>query len=205
VADDTPQYVIFVGEGGEGEMHVAPLANGDADYFRRGIVANLRPLSDDEYANGPAVFLHTLAKSSYVLYQNSVYWCTEWEPGLIVVRFSPDGPMAWVALRSPVPNFGGREPLPEDLGDYDEDANPQYNLIFTPWDALFDDERRADDGFARADAQTVGVYESAFTRVSAIGEQLRMRYSDEAGLAQWAVQCKQNLTRWASTGIRVSL
>lgn len=198
MADDTPRYVIFVGEGEESEMHAAPLEPDVADYFLRGIRPNLRPLSDDEYANGPAVFLHTLAKSSYVLYQNSVYWCTEWEPGLIVVRLSPDGPMAWAALRSPVPNFGGREPLPEDLlHDYDEDANPQYNLIFTPWDALFDEERRAD-------AQTASVYEAAFNHVSALGEQQRSRYSDAAH-AQWVEQCKQNLAQWAGEGIRVSI
>lgn len=205
MAADTPRYVIFVDEGEESVMYAAPLEHNDAGYFLRGIVANLRPLSDDEYANGPAVILHTFARSSYVLYQSSVYWCVEWQPGLIVVRLSPDGPMAWTALRSPVPNFGGREPMPEDLGDYDEDANPQYNLVFGPWDAQSDEDLRAYHGFARVDAQTTSTYEAAFAHVNALGEQLRSRYSDEADLTRWAEQCKQNLAQWAGDGIRVSI
>ena len=54
----------------------------------------------------PAAILHTFARYSYIIYRNNVYWCAEWEPGLIVVRFSPDGSLAWTALRSPIPNFG---------------------------------------------------------------------------------------------------
>src|SRR5437773_6819026 len=104
-------YVIFV-EKTEREtvMFTGPLDSGDRHYFENGIFPALRPLSDDEYMNGPAVILHTLARFSYILYNNDVYWCAEWDPGLIVVRFSPGGAMAWSAFRSPIPNFGGREP-----------------------------------------------------------------------------------------------
>src|SRR5690242_6792961 len=101
------QYVIFVyTENGEGVPHTAPVPDSDAEYLRRAALT-MRPLSDEEYSNGPLCILHTLAKYSYVLDGSDVYWCVEWEPGLIAVRFSPDGAMQWTALRSPVPDFGG--------------------------------------------------------------------------------------------------
>jgi len=102
------------------------------------------------------VILKTAARYSYVLDGCDLYWCIEWDPGLVVVRMSPGKELEWVALRSPIPNFGGREPLPED-GDpdeYDEDAeNPQYNLVFRPWDAQFDEEYREMRSFAPADEE----------------------------------------------------
>src|SRR4051812_27723301 len=94
------QYVIFVDQGEEeGVMLTAPLEGGDRDYLVNGIVPTMRPLSDEDYLQGPAAILHTLAKYSYILFRGDVYWCVEWEPGLLVVRFSPDGTMAWSALR----------------------------------------------------------------------------------------------------------
>src|SRR5262245_61781520 len=134
------QYVNFVYEGDDDPtLHTGPVPENDAAYLRRA-AAHLRTLSDEDYMTGPACILHTLAKYSYVLDDQDLYWCVEWPPGLLVVRMAPGKGLEWVALRSPVPNFGGREPLPEDgdPGEYDEDNNPQYNLIFTPWDAQYD-------------------------------------------------------------------
>lgn len=113
------RYVIFMNE----VMLTAPLEDGDLRYLTTHIIPNLRPLSSDEYIHGPAVLLYTVARYSYVLYQSDVYWCAEWEPGLIVVRFTPDGPMAWAALRSPIPNFGGRAADPKDLRHHHEGAD----------------------------------------------------------------------------------
>src|SRR5262245_30598026 len=111
MSKETPRYVIFVDEGGEEEtMMVAPVAKADREYFLKAIVGTVRPLSEHEYENGIALILHTLARSSYILYKDEIYWCIEWQPGLIAVRFSPTGLLAWTALRSPVPNFGGRTP-----------------------------------------------------------------------------------------------
>ncbi len=107
------EFVIFVNE----VMMTAALEKGDFNYLRNGILPHLSPLSDKEYVQGPAVILSTLARCSYILWGKDVYWCADWEPGLIVVRFSPDSGMAWAALRSPKPNFGGRKPMAQDLHD----------------------------------------------------------------------------------------
>src|SRR5947209_5162586 len=145
------RYVIFV----DGVMLAAPLDDGDYQYFADHIMPSLRPLSDEQYMEGPAVILHTFARYSYILYRDDVYWCAEWEPGLVVVRLSPDGRLAWTAMWSPVPNFGGREPAAEDVRDYDEDAeNRQYNLVFTAWDAQFDAADREWRSFRPAEAGT---------------------------------------------------
>ena len=75
-------------------MLCAPVASDDAAYLFERVAPTLRGLSDDEYANGLALILHTFARWSYILRDNDVFWCSEWEPGLTVVRFSPDGTMA---------------------------------------------------------------------------------------------------------------
>ena len=127
----TMQYVNFVYEDSdEPTLHSGPVSDSDAAYLRQA-ATHLKPLSDKEYITGPAVILHTMAKYSYVLDSNELYWCIEWDPGLLIVKMVPDKKMEWVALRSPVPNFGGREPLPEDgdPDDYDCDDNPQYWLL----------------------------------------------------------------------------
>jgi hypothetical protein len=202
--DNVPRYVIFVEDDGDGVMQTAPLAPGDADYFLGGILPALNPLSDDEYMNGPAALLHTLAKSSYVLHATSVYWCVEWSPGLVVVRFSPDGTMAWAAFRSPNPRFGGREPLEIDLRDYDEDdTNHQYNLVFDAWDSQFEDDMRQFHGFEPAAAKTVEVYEAAFRHANALGERLQTQYPNGPKFDRWLSQCKLNISQQAGEGIRL--
>ena len=134
-------------------MHTAPVADDDAAYLSR-IVAELRQLSDDEYTDGPAVLLSAFARHSYVLDGAEVYWCVEWDPGLIVVRFSARDELSWAAIRSPVPNFGGRAADDDECEEYDEDAaNPQYNLVFIPWDAQFDAQLRQWDLFVPADTE----------------------------------------------------
>src|SRR5262245_54611119 len=119
------QYVNFVFEDSDDPtLHMGPVPDSDATYLRRA-AAHLNPLSDEQYMTGPAVILHTLAKYSYVLDGNELFWCIEWDPGLIIVKMVPNAEMEWVALSSPIPNFGGREPLPEDgdPDDYDGDDN----------------------------------------------------------------------------------
>jgi hypothetical protein len=86
-----PQYVIFVDDEGEkGAMFMAPLEPGDRDYFKN-VLRKMRPLSDHEYMNGLDAIRHTLARYSYILWEECVFWCVEWDSGLIVIRFSPDG------------------------------------------------------------------------------------------------------------------
>ena len=196
-------YINFVYEGDDDpKLYTGPVPENDAAYLRE--AANyFRPLSDVDYMSGPACILHTLAKFSYVLDDQDLYWCVEWPPGLLVFRMSPEKELQWVALRSPVPNFGGRVPLPED-GDPDEyhfGDNPQYRLIFTPWDAQYDTDDRELGEFVPADTQVKSRFENALSRVNALGEIMQSRYADDR--KDWLDRCKQNLEMWCGEGIRI--
>jgi len=197
------QYVNFVFEDGdESTLYTGPVGDGDVAYLRKA-ATHFKPLSEEEYMTGPAVILHTMAKSSYVLDGRDLYWCIEWDPGLLVVRMSAGQEMQWVALRSPVPNFGGREPLPEDgdPDDYDGDDNPQYNLIFTPWDAQFDEQHREWGAFVPAGDQVQARFENALARVNALGDVMQARFADDRD--GWLERCKQNLEQWCGEGVRL--
>ncbi len=197
------QYLNFVSEAdGTQTLYAGPVSNKDAAYLLQ-IAPYLRPLEDEAYMMGPAVVLHTFAKYSYVLDGNDVYWCIEWDPGLLVVKFSPEHDLAWVSLRSPVPNFGGRTPLPED-GDpdeYEDEDNPQYNLIFIPWDAQFDQTDREWRSFLPADTELQARFERALSHANALATVMESRYS--ADREQWIQRCKQNLKLWSGNGIRL--
>jgi hypothetical protein len=198
------QYVIFVyGDGDKSTLHTGPVSDFDAAYLRKA-ATHLKPLSDEQYLTGPAVILQTAARFSYVLDGRDLYWCIEWDPGLVVVRMSPDQALQWVALRSPVPNFGGRDPLPED-GDpdeYDEDEeNPQYNLVFRPWDAQIDEEYRERRSFVPANEEVQTQFENALARVNVLGDVIESRIgADREG---WSERCKQNLEQWCGEGVRL--
>jgi hypothetical protein len=201
--EPTLQYVNFVYDDGEDPtLFTGPVPDSDAAYLRQALNF-LKPLSDDDYLNGPAVVLQTVAKHSYLLDGDVVYWCIEWEPGLIVVKMAPDAEIQWTALRSPVPNFGGREPLPED-GDPDEyepDNDPQYNLIFTSWDAQFDEEEREWGSFVPADADVQTRFHNALARANAMAGDVETRIADDCD--GWTQSCKQNLENWCGEGIRL--
>lgn len=194
------QYVNFVYDDGDTpELHSGPVDEDDAAYLRR-VAAELKPLSEDEYVNGPAAILSTLAKSSYVLDGTTLYWCAEWEPGFVVVSFVPGGQMSWVAVRSPVPGFGGREETDADWDAYDEDAeNPQYNLIFPPWDAQFDADDRESGGFVPADDDVRSRFEAALARANELTTIVEERAKDEG----WSERCQQNLATWCGEGLRL--
>jgi hypothetical protein len=197
------QYVNFVfDDGEEPTLYTGPVSDSDAAYLQRA-VRHLKPLSDEDYLNGPAVILQTMAKYSYVLDGDDLYWCVEWDPGLIVVKMGVDTEMQWVALRSPVPDFGGRTPLPED-GDpeeYDPDDNPQYNLIFTPWDAQFDPDEREEGSFAPAELEVRTRFQNALARANALGSVIEDRLANDGDA--WMRLCKQNLEAWCGDGVRL--
>lgn len=195
------EYIIFFDD----EMLATELEDGDAKYFRE-ILPHLKPLSDEEYMNGVAVILQTGAAYSYVLYENNVYWCVEWAPGLVVVRFSPDGKIAACALRSPVPDFDGRTPNAEDATDYDDTVdNPQYNLVYRAWDALFDDEWREANGFKKTDDKTKAAYEASLRHVFDLGEKVATAYQTEEAFNEWRNKCKEAIDNWSGDGIRLSV
>lgn len=197
------QYVNFVCRDSDDPiLHTAPVPESDAAYLRRAF-AHLKPLSDEEYMNGPAAILRTMAKYSYVLDGDELYWCTEWNPGLLVLKLAPNTEMEWVALRSPVPNFGGREPLPEDgdSGDYDCDDNPQYNLIFTSWDAQYDQQDREWGSFVPADDEVQKRFENALAHVNSLGSVIESRLAGDGD--RWFQLCNANLEKWAGEGVRL--
>lgn len=198
------QYINFVfGTDGESVMHTAPVPADDAAFLDRAI-STLRPLSEEDYTNGLAAVLKTGAHFSYVLWNENVYWCIEWDPGFIVVQFTPKGDMAWTAIRSPVPGFGGREATDAEWDEYDEDApNPQYNLIFDPFDAQYDSQKCARKSFIPADAEIQDRFNCAIGRANELSELLESRFATEQEEDAWFEQCEQNLEEWCGEGIRL--
>ncbi|MCA9036367.1 MAG: hypothetical protein KDA91_14630 [Planctomycetaceae bacterium] len=198
------QYVIVLHDNSDDtpELHCGPVPNGDADYLRLAL-KNLTPLSDEHYVNGPAAILRTMANHSYVLDGSQLYWCIEWEPGLLIISMAPDGELKWVALRSPVPDFGGREPLPEDgdPDDYDDGDNPQYNLIFTPLDAQYDADERESGSFVPATEDFQNRFHAALAHVKSLGETIEQRHATD--LEAWIGICQKNLRDWCGEGIRL--
>ena len=135
------KYIIFSEEGEKPFMRSHSLRSSSETYLRETVLPVVRPISDEEYLDGPAKILSTFAPYSYVLDDEVVYWCAEWGTGLVVVRFAPDKSLAQAELRSPNPEFGGRVATDEEIENFDEDAeNHQYKLVFDAWDAQFDDE-----------------------------------------------------------------
>ena len=192
-------YLIWVLSDDEERLYVGPVPPKSAAFLQRA-TGSLQPLSDEDYLNGPDVFLATAARSSYVLHGEDVYWCVEWQPGLIVVRFTPGGRMEWVALRSPIPDFGGREADPAEVEAFDEDAwNPHYDLVFDAWDAQFDAQNREWGSFTPARPEVAAKYEAALEHVSQLTEN---RSTTDP---EWFDRCKANLTRWAGEGVVLPL
>ena len=186
------RYVIFADhEGIEGQLFSTPVGCLEAAFLREAILPKMRLLSDEEYVNGPAAILHTAARFSYVLDGRDVYWCVEWDPGLLVIRFSPDGGIAWAAARSPNPEFGGRSASDEELEAYDEDApNPQYNLVFDAWDAQFEDEER--ENWHPAESAERAAFEAASAHVNALHAELDERNKDKGVRDRWLERCERS-------------
>lgn len=181
-------------------IYSTPVPSEDEAYLER-VCTTLTPLSDEDYLNGPAAILQTGARYSYILAEENILWCIEWSPGLIVLRFSPNDRFKWTAIRSPVPEFGGREALPSDIDNYDEDAhNPQYNLIFDPWDAQFDKEVRDWKKFQVSDNETCNKFQAALSRVNKLQQWVEHLQNDPS----WVERCKSNLTSWTGEGIRLN-
>ncbi len=125
------------------------------------------------------------------------------DPGLLIVKVSHEHEPQWVALRSPIPNFGGREPLPEDGNpeDFEDVDNPQYNVVFTPWDAQFDEMDREDYGFCIADPDVKKSFEGLISRLTSYGQSVPS--VGQPGYDIWRQSCLDNLTAWCGTGIRL--
>jgi hypothetical protein len=191
-------YIIFIEhEGEENVMFAGDVGDDDADYLRETVVPKLQPLSDEAYMEGPAAILQSMAKYSYVLDDDAVFWCCEWDPGFLVLRFSPEGTMQWASFRSPNPGFGGREATEEEMAAWEEmedEENPQYNLVFDAWDAQFDERDREYRKFQPAPAATIERFEAAIAQVNKLGEMLQALYeNDEPACKAWFERCKQSV------------
>ena len=166
------KYIIFGDEdadpvaSGEPVLWSRTVPTGEETYLRESVIPLMLPLSEEGYRSGPARILNTAAHFSYVLDGSVVHWCIEWEPGLVVIRFAPDCLLAWARIRSPNPQFGGREATDAELENYDEDNEEQdcqYRLIFDAWDAQFDPNARKD--WAVADDDTKHRFDAALAPV----------------------------------------
>jgi hypothetical protein len=189
------KYVLSV----DSVFYECPVERSEEEYLQAAY-SHLVDLSDDDYMSGLAAVLHTGAHYSYVLDSEDVLWLIEWEPGLIVVKLSPNGQMRWTALRSPVPDFGGRVPLPEDGSPDDYDGvNPQYKLIFTSIDAAEDPEFLED--FSVADEETVTAFQTALAHVNTLEAKVEKFAPDE--VTAWLRTCKDNLAQRCGEGIRL--
>lgn len=155
----------------------------------------LGAMSADEYRRGLAALRETFAKSSVILDEDYVLFCFECDPGLIVLRVGADSQLAAVALRSPRPDFGGREPLPDDPPFDDDELDPLYNLVFTPWDAQFDAELRAYEGFAAASDSDSAQYERAMATLGSAADSFGPAGPFQARLRQ--------LADWSGVGVRL--
>lgn len=207
-AHPSMRYLVYVEDEEEDEhgdatytLNSGPVAIADANYLREA-VALMKPLTDEQYMSGPAVLPHFMAKFSYVLDGETIFWCIEWDPGLIVLRVPLEGTFSWVALRSPIPDFGGREPIPVDRepSEYGFENNPQYNLVFDAWDAQSETEAR-ERGFAQADDETHTIFEAAMLRLNEFEADLESQFGEHYD--SWLYQGKRNLAQWCGTGLRL--
>lgn len=196
-------YIIEVGESSEQmERYVAPVAEADEEYLRRA-VQHFVPLTLEQIAQGLSVIFQSGAQYSYVINENELLVCIEWQPGLLIVKVSEEQELQWVALRSPIPNFGGRVSLPEDgdPAEYDDLDNPQYNVVFTPWDAQFDPDEREYYAFSPAGSDVVEHFERLRGRFDSMSQPAPP--FDHSAYEPWRRKCIENLNQWTGIGIRL--
>lgn len=146
------------------EAAVAPEAQ---RFLHETVAPALAPLAEDDYQFGPAVLLTTEARFVYVVDGAQVWWLVEWPPGIVAMRFGPEG--AYEVARLPI----------------EDDDHPVVELVTVPWSAQFDEADRADAGFARSSLETQEAWEQAMAPVQALGERLSAFLADEEAIEAW--------------------
>ena len=198
------KYLIWVTQKDEIEkMFSAPVSTIDSDYFKREVLPSLTPISQDFYCKSFAAILQTLAKWSYILYQEKLYWCIEWTPGFIVLEFQPDGIIQGAALRSPIPTFGRRTPLPVDLeNEFDDELyeNHQYNLIFDAWDAQFDKQTRNWKKFLLVSKEDREQYDKCIRYIDNLASKVEELYQQD--IKNFMQKSFDRIGKWAGEGKR---
>lgn len=156
-------YIISEEEGAQS----APVGSKEAQYLLK-VLPTLKLLSLDKYAKSFAGILHTAARYSYVIHENAVLWCIEWDPGLLVLCFR-NNEISFSSIRSPVPGFGGRPELDSEWDDYDEDEDDhQYKIVFSSWDSRFDPSTREYYGFLNASESEIALVSVVFEWLNSI-------------------------------------
>ncbi len=191
-------------EKGRGHHESAPVEEREAHYLRTHALPTLRPIDRETYVQCFAAVLGTAQRSSYVLDGTHVIWCVEWKPGLLVLRFSPDGSMSGTALRSPR-RFFGRDwksltPAEQMASEQDAEDEPgeQYRLVFDAWDAQFEEQVREWGGFENAPAALVSRHEAALAPVNELS---REAYDAHGRDAAFAKRSFERLAAWPGDGI----
>ena len=171
------KYLIFVKRGKKHVELSCDVAKGDVAYLKEKVIPKMKVLTDDEYLYGPSCIVRTPAKSSYVIDGQDVYWCIDWKPGLLVIRFSPDGSMKWAAMKRP-----------DD--DDEDDENPQYNLIYREWDAQFDEREQED--WEKASEELVESHQKAMDPVNKLHKRLGSEIKSQKDTDAYFARCEKS-------------
>ena len=203
------KYIIWVTQDDETEkMYAAPVDKIEKEYFIKEIIPSLQPISQDFYTESFVVILQTLARWSYILYDEKIYWCIEWDPGLIVLEIQKNGTLQALALRSPNPSFGNRIALAEDLKfqpDYEDYENHQYSLIFDAWDAQFDKEDRKYRKFepVNKDGLEKQHFDKCIIHIDNLAPIVEEKYQQDT--KNFMDKCQARIDKWADIGKRTLL
>lgn len=205
MAQNELRYVIWIEDAkGRRQCQSAPVEAREAEYLRRHALPTLRVVDRETYVQCFAAVLSTAQRSSYILDGTDAIWCLEWKPGLLVMRFSPDGAMAGTALRSPRRFFGRPassltpEERLEQERERDGDPPEQSRLVFDAWDAQFDRDVRRWGGFEEAPASLVSRYAAALAPVNALSSEAQNAHGRDREFAKASFE---RLQAWAGTGI----
>lgn len=180
------QYIAFAEDMDRGEvMLCASVRPQERTYLQEVISPALRPLSKEDYANGPAAILQVEARWSYILDGEVAYWCIEWPPGLLVLRFASGAALQWAAI----PVAAGENTGSKAYNESEDE--PSYRLVYEAWDAQFEEGVR--DGWREAPAAVERNFEAALAQVRQIENELEARYGDdEAAFKSWMAVCQQS-------------
>lgn len=156
-------------------------------YLREQVIPGFRSLPLDQYLSGPNGILTTAARSSYVLDEETVNWCIEWSPGLLVINVTPDS-MQWAERRSPDPRFGDRSASDAEIKRYEDWEEmwekehypvlpPQRGLIFDAWNDIMEESFSEWQSASEVQTQTI---RRIFNRLDKLAEELTNGASDDA-------------------------
>lgn len=186
-------HYIVTDHAGQSEVAmVKPLENILAQYMRKQVLPLMKPLSKDDYLYGPAAILGAEAAYSYLLDGSVVYWCVEWDPGLLVIRFDDKGKMAYAALQALNPLFGNRTATLADIKAYEErECDQQVELVYQGYDAQFEDADRT--GWVIATRPFRRAFDTAIEFVNVMHEKLEDGFGDdEAKVLAWQARCESS-------------